>query len=70
MVKTETTRELITNDIFLSLDKDRPEEVDDLDNKHSTLLSALNCLQDFLMEYDRFLARSAGYDCDLTLFYG
>jgi hypothetical protein len=68
MVKTETTRELITNDIFLSLDKDRPEEVDDLDNKHSTLLSALNCLQDFLMEYDRFLARSAGYDCDLTLF--
>ena len=63
MVETESVREMIKNEILLSWNG-----INDFEKDHApTLLSTLNAFQDFLEEYDRFLARSAGVDCELNL---
>ena len=53
------TRELVTNDILVTWDEgsDTP----------SSLLSSLNVCLEFMTGYDRFLAHSVGWDCELNL---
>ncbi|MDC7221792.1 MAG: hypothetical protein PQJ59_17805 [Spirochaetales bacterium] len=53
------TRELVTNDILLTWNEG--------EETPSSLLASLNICLDFLTGYDRFLARSAGWDCELNL---
>ena len=52
-------RELVTNDILVTWE--------DGEDTPSSLLSSLNVCLEFLTGYDRYLAHSAGWDCELNL---
>ncbi|MDC7224893.1 MAG: hypothetical protein PQJ60_14190 [Spirochaetales bacterium] len=53
------TRELVTNDILVTWAEG--------EETPSSLLSSLNVCLEFLSGYDRYLAHSAGWDCELNL---
>jgi hypothetical protein len=53
------TRELVTNDILVTWN--------DGGDTPGSLLSSLNICLEFLTAYDRYLAHSAGWDCELNL---